>query len=82
MNSIQYIITSKGQKALETGDHLIHLANEAARDGVLTSKEITSLSPELTTAEADVIISLLSKSGFIEPAPIQGTGYQERGKYN
>ncbi len=80
--NIQYRITQQGRKALEEGDHLIHLANEAAQDGVVSSKEIAQLQTGFTVTEADYIISVLSRLGFIEPAPIQGVKYTERGKYN
>lgn len=82
MNRTQYRITPSGRKALVEGDYLIHLADAVAKDGILTSKEIMDYHLGLTKIEANTIISVLKRLGFIEEAPIQGVGYAERGKYN
>ena len=67
MNDVQYRFTQSGREALAIGDYLTELANDAASDGVVTTQGIMGLKLELTPIEAERILSVLLRSGYIEP---------------
>ncbi len=78
---MQYRLTTKGLEALESGDRLVGLANEAAKGGVFTTEDLSKVA-DFTPMESEYIVSVLSRSGYIEPAPIQGMKYEKRGANN
>lgn len=69
---LKYRFTDKGRQALRVGDRILEIAAEAAKDGIVTSNEVVELNPALTPMEADYILSVLNRQGYIEPVPIQG----------
>ena len=78
MADVQYCLTDSGKELLKAGDYLVELASEAAKDGVITAREIQNVGPELTPAEAQHVISVLHRLGLIEPVPLQGVSYDRR----
>ena len=67
MNDVQYRFTQSGREALAIGDYLTERANDATSDGVVTTRSIMGLELGLTRMEAERILSVLIRSGYIEP---------------
>jgi len=61
---IQYRLTATGKHALATGDKLVHLINEIARDEVVSSEELQKYG--FSEEEANVLIKLLLRTHLIE----------------
>jgi len=77
---IQYRLTTTGRHALQEGNRLVYLINEIAKDGVVTSEELVKY--HFNEEEAKALLSLLSRSHFIEIAPIQGIKYTDKTRWN
>jgi len=80
---IQYKLTATGKHALQTGDKLIYLINEIAKDGVVSSEELMKYG--FSEDEANVLIKLLLRTHLIEvtlsPADKAKIRYNAQGGY-
>lgn len=70
----EYVVTERGKDMLHAGDRLMEVVDDAMQDGKVSAKEISELTT-MTLMEAEYLINVLKRQGYLKEAPIQGVEY-------